>query len=93
MLAQHIAYIIATASNRKGDEKIIIEPTAEAEDQWGSRVASMTMSGSAMIDRTPGYLNAEGMVDMTRHLPLEQRMKAARKGIWMKGIADYMAVI
>ena len=30
---------------------------------------------------------------MIRHLPSEEQMKAARRGIWMKGIADYVAVI
>jgi len=93
VLAQHIAYIITTASRGKGEEKIVIEPTAEAEDRWGSRIASMAVAGSAIIGCTPGYLNAEGKVDMIRHLPLEDQMKAARRGIWMKGIADYAAVI
>lgn len=93
VLARHIAYIIATGLRGNGDEKIVIEPTAEAEDQWGSRVASMAVAGSAIIGCTPGYLNAEGMADMIRHLPPEDRMKAARKGIWMKGVADYVAVI
>jgi len=93
MLAQHIAYIITTASNGKGGEKIVIEPTAEAEDLWGSRIASMAVAGSAMIGCTPGYLNVEGMADMIRHLPPEEQIKAARRGIWMKGITDYVAVI
>lgn len=93
MLAQHIAYIITTASNGKRGEKIVIEPTAEAEEQWGLRIASMAVAGSAIIGCTPGYLNLEGMADMILHLPLEEQMKAARRGIWMKGIADYVAVI
>ena len=93
ILAQHIAYILTTASQRNHGEKIVIEPTAQAEDRWGSRIASMAVAGSAIIGCTPSYLNAEGMVDMIRNLPLEDQMKAARKGIWMKGITDFVAVI
>jgi len=77
----------------RGGEKVVIEPTAEAEDLWGLRVASMALTGSAIIGCTPSYLNVEGMADMIRHLPSEEQMKAARRGIWMKGIADYVAVI
>jgi cation diffusion facilitator CzcD-associated flavoprotein CzcO len=92
-LARHIAYIITSASKGKSG-KIIIEPTVEAENQWGLQIASTATAGAAMIGCTPSYLNAEGMVDKMRaSIPPEMQLKAASRGIWFKGVSDYVKVI
>jgi len=91
-LSRHVASIISTAEKQKSG-RVTIEPTTEAETQWGFRVASMSAAGSAMIGCTPGYLNAEGMMDMVTQLPPEEQLKMAKKGIWGRGFHDYARVL
>jgi hypothetical protein len=40
--SQHVAYIIAEASGRFGP-KVVIEPTAEAEEQWAQEILKTAM--------------------------------------------------
>lgn len=92
-LAEHVTYIIATAKKEGGAGKVVIEPTIEAEEEWSMRVLGMSMGSAAMIGCTPGYLNAEGMVDKVMEMGKEAQMKAARGGIWGAGINDFARVI
>ncbi|KAF2673616.1 monooxygenase [Microthyrium microscopicum] len=90
--AQHVSYILTTAQKKYGST-ISIEPTAEAEDEWGYRVSQMASHGKAMMGCTPSYMNAEGQMDLLATLPQEVQDTLARRGAWGKGIADYHAVL
>lgn len=91
-LSQHVAYIISTAEKQKPG-RITIEPTAEAETAWGYEIAARAAAGAAMVGCTPGYLNAEGALDMVVQLPPEEQMKMAKRGIWGLGLMDYSRVL
>lgn len=56
------------------------------------RILGMAMGSAAMIGCTPGYLNAEGMMDKVMEMGQEAQMKAARGGIWGAGINDFVRV-
>ncbi|KAF2095355.1 flavin-binding monooxygenase-like family protein [Rhizodiscina lignyota] len=93
-LSTHIAYILAkAAAGVDAKNKVIIEPTAEAEDQWGLRIMSMAARGAAMKGCTPSYMNSEGGLDQIFELPVEIQMQVARVGVWGKGILDYVSVL
>lgn len=92
-LAGHVAYMVSTAEKQKPGQRVTIEPTMEAESAWGMRVGSLATAGAAMMGCTPSYLNAEGMIDMIAQLPPEEQFKMAKRGIWGRGMIDFMKVL
>jgi hypothetical protein len=91
--AIHAAYIVAEAHRKSAEsaEKIIIEPTKEAEEDWSMRVMSGAVAMAALAGCTPSYLTAEAEID--RPLPVEQQMAGARGVPWTQGSTDYVRII
>jgi hypothetical protein len=88
IMSTHLSYILSTAHQRTAHP--IIEPTAAAQEEWANRIASMAIAGAAMVGCTPSYLNNEGALDK---IPPEAQLKAARQGIWAKGVEDFERVL
>ncbi|GAA5060221.1 flavin-containing monooxygenase [Nocardia callitridis] len=56
--ADHIAYIITQAHARGAT---VVEPTAQAEDEWVRTIRANTVDNSTFVTEcTPGYYNSEG---------------------------------
>ncbi|WP_101952095.1 NAD(P)/FAD-dependent oxidoreductase [Mycobacterium sp. 3519A] len=56
--AEHIAYIIAEAVQRKATT---VEPSLQAQDQWVRTIRELSIDNSAFeVSCTPGYYNNEG---------------------------------
>lgn len=73
--AKHIAYILRTAFDKIDDpNKIVVEPTKEAEEGWGDEVAKRAGRFSLAGLCTPGYMT--GYEDVTKTTPDEARFKA-----------------
>ncbi|ETI26746.1 hypothetical protein G647_10191 [Cladophialophora carrionii CBS 160.54] len=87
IMSNHAVEIIRQAQARFPGQKVVIEPTVEAEEEWSTEIAKRSMAFAAMAGCTPGYLNGEGIMDS---LPVEVKMKAARMGIWGEGIESFM---
>ncbi|OQU98078.1 hypothetical protein CLAIMM_03909 [Cladophialophora immunda] len=90
IMSNHVAHIITQAQARHPGQKIVIEPTKDAEEMWSGEVVKRSMAFAAMAGCTPGYLNGEGIMDT---MPMEVKMKAARMGIWGEGIGHFMVTI
>lgn len=89
----HTVYMIRQAeANHKG-ERILIEPTFEAEEAWSMRIAANAAAFAAMRGCTPSYFTSEGRADAeAKDATMEQMMKNARRGVWGKGILDYQRI-
>ncbi|KAL3434411.1 hypothetical protein BDV09DRAFT_204761 [Aspergillus tetrazonus] len=87
--ATHVAYILANAFDRRPSDsaRVIIEPTAEAEEAWAMQVLQRAAGFRGIAGCTPGYLNGYGM-DASSLSP-EQQINAARLAAWGEGIASY----
>ena len=58
--AVHIAEVVAAAAKRPG---AVVEPTAEAEEEWAATLREHARDNSAFHEQcTPGYYNNEGRV-------------------------------
>ncbi|KAK4504033.1 hypothetical protein PRZ48_004948 [Zasmidium cellare] len=88
-LSAHVAYMVSEATKRTGG-KAIVEPTAEAEEEWASRIMEGAAVFSSVAGCTPSYINKEGEVD---NMSMEEKIKAAKGGVWSKGIVDYVHVL
>ncbi|KAJ9605521.1 hypothetical protein H2200_010178 [Cladophialophora chaetospira] len=87
VMSNHAVQIITQAQARYPGQKVVIEPTIEAEEIWSGEILKRSMAFAAMGGCTPSYLNGEGIMDS---LPMEIKMKAARMGIWGEGIESFM---
>ncbi|KAK4945734.1 hypothetical protein LTR10_015082 [Elasticomyces elasticus] len=90
VLSDHVAYIITQAQAKYPGQKVVIEPTREAEEMWAGEILRRSLNSAGMAGCTPSYLNGEGVMDS---LPMEVKMKAARWGIWGEGLESYMNVL
>ena len=90
-IAQHTAHIILNAINTSGSERIIIEPSAEAEQNWGMQVLMRAAAFAGVAGCTPSYLNLEGEAD--REKSEAEQMKTAKSVPWGQGIESYLTVI
>jgi cation diffusion facilitator CzcD-associated flavoprotein CzcO len=92
VLSEHIAGIIAQGLQRASEEsqKVVIEPSAAAEEAWGLRLAQDAAYFSSLAVCTPSYLNLEGeafeMPDAKDHVAM---MKKAKAAIWAAGLVDF----
>jgi cation diffusion facilitator CzcD-associated flavoprotein CzcO len=87
IMSNHAVEIMRQAQARFPGQKVVIEPTVEAEESWSAEIVKRSLAFAAMAGCTPSYLNGEGIMD---RLPVEVKMKAARMGIWGEGIQDFM---
>ncbi|OCK80547.1 flavin-binding monooxygenase-like family protein [Lepidopterella palustris CBS 459.81] len=96
-LSTHVSYILsqsvqnAIQKKQEGFNRLTIEPTVEAEEEWSMRILQGAASFAAVAGCTPGYMNREAQGD--RMTNPEENMKAARGLIWGKGIAHYVKVL
>ena len=90
VMSNHAAKIISQAHSRYPGKKVVIEPTAEAEEAWTGEILKRSFSSAGIAGCTPSYLNGEGILDS---LPMEYKMKAARMGIWGDGIESFMKTL
>lgn len=90
-LAQHSTYII-TEALKKADpgQKVVIEPSKEAEEAWTRQIMSGAMIFAATSGCTPSYLNGEGAAD---NMSDEQKMKAAKGAMWSRGFNDFVELL
>ncbi|PSN69343.1 monooxygenase [Corynespora cassiicola Philippines] len=93
-VSEHVAYIISEAEKRSGGpEKVIIEPTRDAEEAWTQQIVRYSIGFSAMSGCTPSYFNLEGEADRILDAPPEEQAKAARAGMWGLGFTDYVSTL
>ncbi|KAM5352886.1 hypothetical protein ACJ41O_005608 [Fusarium nematophilum] len=97
MAAVHVASIMSraaaaqSASTNGASEhhpggyryNFIIEPTAAGEEEWSQLIASRAGVFAASSGCTPSYFNAEGELD--RSVPVEVQQRRARSAVWSKG--------
>ncbi|KAL5358188.1 hypothetical protein BJX96DRAFT_182749 [Aspergillus floccosus] len=91
--AAHVAYILSKAqeiAREKHPERlrVVIEPTAEAEEDWAMQVVSRAAALRGIAGCTPGYLNGYGMIAQPTNL--EEQKKLARLAAWGEGIVSYV---
>ncbi|KAI1390869.1 flavin-binding monooxygenase-like family protein [Hypoxylon trugodes] len=95
VLAQHAGQIIAalqsklTGSDKTSNSKIIIEPTAQAEEAWALQILARAFAFAGMPGCTPSYGNAEGAQPKSQ----EEQIIATRLAPWGMGINDYTKVV
>ena len=103
-LSKHVVYMISTAEKQaqaqgkgaggKGKgKKVVVEPSAAAEEEWSMCVLAGAGAFAGIIGCTPSYYNREGEADKVMGMGVEAQMKAGRGGIWGPGIMDYVDVI
>ncbi|KIW77302.1 hypothetical protein Z517_09748 [Fonsecaea pedrosoi CBS 271.37] len=90
IMSSHVAHVISQAQAKHPGQKIVIEPTKEAEEIWSGEVLKRSIAFAGMAGCTPGYLNGEGVMDS---LPMEAKMKIARMSIWGEGIQRFMETL
>lgn len=88
--AEHMVHIVTTAEKNTDKAKLgklTVEPTAEAEKEWGDAIASRAMTMSGTVSCTPGYYNAEGQAGKASP---EQAVAGARKAPWGEGWPSFI---
>ncbi|KAF9884246.1 hypothetical protein FE257_001978 [Aspergillus nanangensis] len=91
-LSAHVGYIVSEAVRRTGvGQKVLIEPSATAEEAWAFQIMSRARAMAAIVACTPGYYNAEG--EAGKATSIEAQMSGARMAIWGEGITSYIQVI
>ncbi|KAJ9664096.1 hypothetical protein H2201_005336 [Coniosporium apollinis] len=94
LVAEHVAYILSQATQKAkavGLEKVVVEPSAAAEQEWSMRIMAGAVAFAGLAGCTPSYFNREG--EFARISTQEEQMKAAKGGIWSQGLVDYAEVI
>ncbi|KAL4769302.1 hypothetical protein BDW60DRAFT_224989 [Aspergillus nidulans var. acristatus] len=92
VLASHGAKIIQAAQQEVGSyQKVLIEPTFEAEEAWSMAVASNAYAYAAIPDCTPSYATLEGS-RMAAETP-EDEIRLARSLSWGRGICDFIEIL
>ncbi|KAI9870771.1 MAG: hypothetical protein M1823_008646, partial [Watsoniomyces obsoletus] len=83
VLSEHIVAIIMHGHKQasSSDEKVLIEPSAAAEDAWGRQIAQVAAFFSATLICTPSYSNLEGeasqMPPADDHVAMMKKAKTA----------------
>lgn len=92
VLASHAAHVIAAAQQKSNSsQKLLIEPTFEAEEAWSMAVASGGFAYAAIPDCTPSYTTLEGTrVEVETE---EDQIRMARSLAWGKGILDFIQTL
>lgn len=91
ILAKHASYMINSARKQLGvaqHQKVVIEPTEQAEEQWAMMVASNAFAYAAVPGCTPGAIrDAEG--EFAEADTPEEQLKMAKGLPWGLGIVDF----
>ncbi|RAH42489.1 flavin-containing monooxygenase [Aspergillus brunneoviolaceus CBS 621.78] len=77
--AEHAAHIISEALKRAaadGKNRVVVEPTESAEEEWAMRVVSQAHAMAILLNCTPSYTTAESA--LRADLPPEVQLKAAQ---------------
>ncbi|KAF4454818.1 flavin-binding monooxygenase-like family [Fusarium albosuccineum] len=94
--AKQVAHLVAAgkketsflaSSNPHYAYNFIIEPTADAEEEWAQKIASQAYMFGASTGCTPSYINAEGEFENIKDP--EKLARMARSSIWGRGQEDY----
>eukprot|EP01113_Clastostelium_recurvatum_P031661 TRINITY_DN3975_c0_g1_i4.p1 TRINITY_DN3975_c0_g1~~TRINITY_DN3975_c0_g1_i4.p1 ORF type:complete len:678 (-),score=122.66 TRINITY_DN3975_c0_g1_i4:27-2009(-) len=100
--ATTVAQIIANAAARSGNvptparrHNFTLEPTLEAQHDWGMRMMAGAAKGAFILGCTPSYLNMEGAIDQYVMAPMtpEEQVKAAKGGAFPTGLPDYVNTV
>lgn len=83
----------SAGSAKYGAYDFVVEPTAEAEQEWAERVAAHALSLSAMVTCTPNYMVTPEEQEAAARNRTEMRCKKTRGALWGKGVADYLDVL
>ncbi|GIC91337.1 uncharacterized protein Aud_007780 [Aspergillus udagawae] len=89
--AIHVAYILSKAKEGASEKcpgvsKVIIEPTAEAEEDWAMEVVSRVAALRGIAGCTPGYLNGYGMI--AQPSSAEQQRESSTSGSLGRGYCE-----
>lgn len=88
--AKHISYILVQAKRRANGAPLVVVPSTEAAEDWGTQVMMHSAPMGVAIGCTPGYFNLEGDLD---RVPGERREVLARSGLWGSGIEHWLGII
>ncbi|KAK1144514.1 hypothetical protein N8T08_005387 [Aspergillus melleus] len=92
ILATHAAQTIAAAQKQAdSSERLVIEPTFEAEEAWGMAVASTAYAYAAIPGCTPSYATLEGASMQAQ--TAEEQIRVARSIPWGRGVSDFVNVL
>lgn len=91
VLSEHIVFTIAEALKRSRGEKVAIEPSKAAEEEWVQRVVTRAGAFANLGGCTPSYFNGEGEADKPKSE--DQIGKAVRCAPWGEGIQSYVDLI
>jgi cation diffusion facilitator CzcD-associated flavoprotein CzcO len=90
VLSEHVSGVIVSAEGKEDGKKVLIQPSAAAEDAWGMQIAQTAVFFSAVAICTPSYLNLEGeafaMPPADDHVAM---MKKAKAAIWQGGLVEF----
>ena len=92
LLSDHVSYMIkgaeqkAKTMGKREDGEWCVEVSKEAEAAWAGEIMMRVAGFSGLAGCTPSYLNGEGKLDS---MPMEEKMKRARMGIWGEGIVEF----
>jgi hypothetical protein len=90
VLSEHVSGVIVSAEEKEDGKKVLIQPSAAAEDAWGMQIAQNAVFFSAVAICTPSYLNLEGeafaMPPADDHVAM---MKKAKAAIWQGGLVEF----
>lgn len=92
-IAKHVAHIITTAEQKMSGERVVIEPTAEACEEWTQKLMSTAAGMAHAGGCLPNYFNAEGDLQREMQQGPEVMMKYARRSPWGSGAINYKNLI
>ncbi|KAH8844073.1 hypothetical protein MCOR27_008548 [Pyricularia oryzae] len=96
-IGEHFAYIItaaaAAAKQPCGEFDVVIEPTAESEEDWSAQTASHAARLTAMVSCTPNYMITPEEQEAAAKGRREGLAKKARGALWGRGVRNYMEIL
>lgn len=91
--ARHAAYIVAETLRRvKDPNRLVVEPTEEAEEAWAREILKYDLWGSPSIACTPGYFTNEGAASLEERKP-DELLKLRRSAPYMRGAPAFRKVV
>ena len=89
-MSRYVANTINRAREQVNSERVVIEPTKKACDQWGDEILSQAYLLAGFGACTPGYFTMEG--DIERVTP-ERALKIGRSTVYGRGYNQYAKII
>ncbi|KAJ4298138.1 hypothetical protein N0V90_006037 [Kalmusia sp. IMI 367209] len=87
----HISSIISHFQGLHAGQRIVVEPSVEAEEGWAARCLAGAAFFASVAVCTPGYITIEG--EATRQRGMEEMVKAGRGAMWAGGIVPFERVL